>query len=46
LVQLEGLQHFYKEVPDGLDPMAALQLTTPTSPAVVAAIADWVGLLW
>jgi len=44
-VELPGLQHFYKQVPEGLAPMAALGLTTPTSPEVAGAIAAWLRAL-
>jgi fermentation-respiration switch protein FrsA (DUF1100 family) len=37
----QGLQHFYKAVPPGLDPMAAFGLETESDPAVAAAIAAW-----
>ncbi len=36
-----GLQHFYKKVPAGLDPMAAFGLETESDPAVAAAISVW-----
>lgn len=36
-----GLQHFYKKVPPGIDPMAAFNLETDCDPAVAAAIAAW-----
>ncbi|MGZ5479883.1 MAG: hypothetical protein ACXWGZ_09835, partial [Candidatus Aminicenantales bacterium] len=36
-----GLQHFYKRVPPGLDPMAAFGLDTESDPAVAAAISTW-----
>ena len=36
-----GLQHFYKAVPPGLDPMAVFGLETESDPAVSAAISAW-----
>jgi len=36
-----GLQHFYKAVPPGLNPMAAFGLETESDPAVATAIAAW-----
>jgi pimeloyl-ACP methyl ester carboxylesterase len=36
-----GLQHFYKPVPPGLDPMALFGLETESDPRVAAAIAAW-----
>jgi len=36
-----GLQHFYKAVPAGLDPMAVFGLETESDPAVAAAISAW-----
>ena len=36
-----GLQHFYKAVPPGLDPMAVFGLETESDPAVAAAISVW-----
>jgi pimeloyl-ACP methyl ester carboxylesterase len=41
VVQFPGLQHFYKRVPPGLDPMAAFGLETESDPAVAAAICEW-----
>jgi uncharacterized protein len=38
-----GLQHFYKRVPAGLDPMAAFGLDTESDPEVAAAISAWLG---
>ena len=35
------LQHFYKAVPPGLDPMAVFGLETESDPGVAAAIAAW-----
>jgi hypothetical protein len=40
-----GLQHFYKKVPAGLDPMAAFGLDTESDPAVAAAISAWIDQL-
>ncbi len=36
-----GLQHFYKAVPAGLDPMAVFGLETESDAAVAAAISGW-----
>ena len=36
-----GLQHFYKAVPAGLDPMAVFGLETESDPAVATAISAW-----
>jgi fermentation-respiration switch protein FrsA (DUF1100 family) len=41
IVLFPGLQHFYKKVPAGLDPMAAFGLETESDPAVAAAISAW-----
>ena len=41
LALFPGLQHFYKRVPAGLDPMAAFGLDTESDPSVAAAISAW-----
>jgi alpha-beta hydrolase superfamily lysophospholipase len=45
LALLPGLQHFYKKVPAGLDPMAAFGLETESDPAVADAIGAWLDKL-
>ncbi len=45
IVRFPGLQHFYKRVPPGLDPVTAFGLETESDPAVAAAVCDWLGRL-
>jgi hypothetical protein len=45
LALLPGLQHFYKKVPAGLDPMAIFGLETESDPAVAQAIGAWLDKL-
>jgi len=45
LALLPGLQHFYKKVPAGLDPMAVFGLETESDPAVAEAIGAWLDKL-
>jgi len=45
LALFPGLQHFYKRVTAGLDPMAAFGLDTESDPSVAAAIAAWLETL-
>ena len=45
LALLPGLQHFYKKVPAGLDPMAIFGLETESDPAVAETISVWLDKL-
>ena len=45
LALLPGLQHFYKKVPAGLDPMAVFGLETESDPAVAETISVWLDKL-
>ena len=41
LTMLPGDQHYYKRVPPGTAPLAAMHLESQTDPAVVQTLADW-----
>jgi hypothetical protein len=45
IARFPGLQHFYKRVPAGLDPMAVFGLETESDPAVADAIGSWLDKL-